>query len=237
MTDVPSAFTDERRVDAVAQTVEEGLYEVERRVIGSHFIESDATVLDLGCGTGRTTGVLDEMGFEVVGVDVSEPMVSRARQLFPDIEFRSGDARDLQFDDERFDYVLFSFNGLDYVKPEGDRYVALREIWRVLKPGGTFAFSSHNPFYLLPADPTSLYGYLHLARFWKRNLLDGTVTSRYKTDAYSTKEMETYFISPRGQRKQLARCGFELLEIVHKESLPSAWLDPWPYYVARRRPQ
>lgn len=237
MTDVPTAFTDEQNVDATARSVEKGLYEVERRAIDSHFTRPDATVLDLGCGTGRTTAVLDRIGFDVVGVDVSEPMVQRARQLLPHVEFRSGDARDLQFDDDRFDYVLFSFNGLDYVHPEGDRYVALREIWRVLKPGGTFVFSSHNPFYFVPADPTSLYGYLHLVRFWKRNLLEGTIASRYKTDVYSNKEIETYFISPRGQHKQLARCGFELLEVVSKEVFPSAWLDPWPYYVAEKRPQ
>lgn len=234
MTDAPSLFTDANVVEATARSTDDGLYEVERRAIESHFTRRGATVLDLGCGTGRTTGVLGRMGFDVVGVDVSEPMVRRARSLYPDIEFEPGDARDLRFADESFDYVLFSFNGLDYVQPEGDRYVALREIWRVLKPGGTFVFSSHNPFYLLPADPTSPYGYLQLARFWIRNALDGNVTSRYKTDVFPDESIDTYFISPRGQRKQLKQCGFELVEIFDKEASPSAWLDPWPYYVAKK---
>lgn len=234
MTDAPSLFTNATEVEATARSAADGLYEVERRAVESHFTRRDGTVLDLGCGTGRTTGVLDRMGFDVVGVDVSEPMVRRARTLFPHVDFETGDARDLRFADEHFDYVLFSFNGLDYVQPEGDRYVALREIWRVLKPGGTFVFSSHNPFYLLPADPSSLYGYLHLARFWVRNVREGNLTSRYKTDAYPDKSIDTYFISPRGQRIQLKRCGFELLEVFAKETSPSPWLDPWPYYAAEK---
>lgn len=160
MTDAPSLFTDASEVEATARSTDDGLYEVERRAIASHFTRRGASVLDLGCGTGRTTGVLDRMGFDVVGVDVvgvdvSEQMIRRVRTLHPDLEFETGDARDLQFADESFDYVLFSFNGLGHVQPEGDRYVALPEIWRALQPGGTFVFSSHNPLYLLPADPTS----------------------------------------------------------------------------------
>lgn len=237
MTDAPSLFTDARTVEASARSVDDGLYEVEQRAIESHFTRRDATVLDLGCGTGRTTAVLDRMGFDVVGVDVSEPMIHRARTLFPHLEFESGDVRDLRFADESFEYVLFSFNGLDYVQPEGDRYVALREIWRVLNPGGTFVFSSHNPFHLLPSDPRSPYGYLQLVRFWIRNVLDGNVTSRYKTDVYPDAPIDTYFISPRGQRRQLKRCGFEIVETVKKEAMPSVWLDPWPYYVAEKPAQ
>ncbi|WP_435181737.1 class I SAM-dependent methyltransferase [Halorussus sp. AFM4] len=229
-----SPFTQSRVVESAAESAPDGLFDVERRVVEAHFTDRDAAVLDLGCGAGRTTAALDRLGFDVVGVDVSEPMVRRARSLFPDIDFRTGDAVDLSFADERFDYVLFSFNGLDYVRPEGDRYVALREVHRVLRPGGTFAFSSHNPFYVLPADPTSPYGYYLVARFWARNLRDGKVTAAYKTDVLSDRTLDTYFISPRGQRRQLSRCGFRVRDVVAKERAPSAWLDPWPYYVAER---
>ncbi|NHN61414.1 class I SAM-dependent methyltransferase [Halorussus sp. JP-T4] len=229
-----SPFEQSRVVESAAASTDDGLFDVERRVVESHFTDRDAAVLDLGCGTGRTTAALDRLGFDVVGVDVSEPMIRRARSLFPAIDFRTGDAADLSFADERFEYVLFSFNGLDYVRPEGDRYVALREIHRVLRPGGTFAFSSHNPFYVLPADPTSPYGYYLVARFWLRNLRDGTATAAYKTDVLGDRTLDTYFISPRGQRRQLSRCGFRVCEVVAKESAPSVWLDPWPYYVAER---
>ena len=54
------------------------------------------------------------------------------------------DARDMrQFPDAAFDFVLFSFNGLDYVDHEG-RLQALGEVHRVLAPGGAFVFSTHN---------------------------------------------------------------------------------------------
>ena len=66
------------------------------------------------------------------------------RQLAGQRELRAlGCHEDAQFHDGEFDVVMFSYNGLDCLDPES-RLVALREISRVLKPGGVFIFSAHN---------------------------------------------------------------------------------------------
>ena len=107
-------------------------------------------MLDLGVGAGRTTVHFADRVALYVGVDYSQPMVAACRDRFPqdrypDARFECGDARDLSgFDDASFDFVLFSFNGLDTVGDGADRRRALDAIARVAAPGALLAFSSHN---------------------------------------------------------------------------------------------
>ena len=93
-------------------------------------------VLDVATGTGDLAfmerAAIGPEG-QVVGVDSCAPMleVARGRQR-GDVDFQEGDAMDLQFPDASFDVVTIGF-GLRNV---ADRGQALREFWRVLRPGG-----------------------------------------------------------------------------------------------------
>jgi ubiquinone/menaquinone biosynthesis C-methylase UbiE len=102
-------------------------------------------VLDIGVGAGRTTPHL--LKFEprrYVGVDFAVGMLDHCRQRFPGTDFRFADARSLtDFADGEFDFVLFSWSGIDCVNHE-DRLRILAEVRRVLVPGGLFIFSSAN---------------------------------------------------------------------------------------------
>jgi SAM-dependent methyltransferase len=132
------------RPDSVEDYVSEGLWHPEERLIDEYFPKPPALVLDLGCGTGRTTVGLAARGYEVVAVDLSERMIERARALHPGLDFRVMDAARLLFDPASFDAVMFSFNGIDLIFPCTDRLACLREIHRVLRPGGGFVFSTHS---------------------------------------------------------------------------------------------
>ena len=75
-------------------------------------------MLDIGIGAGRTTEVFAPLVSKYVGVDYSSAMVDACRDRFRDSNetwsFQLADARSLvQFDDRSFDFVLFSFNGID----------------------------------------------------------------------------------------------------------------------------
>jgi SAM-dependent methyltransferase len=101
-------------------------------------------ILDIGVGAGRTVGLLSLLSDSYVGIDYASEMVAACHAKYPNSDIRWGDARDLSmFPDGSFDFVLFSFNGIDTLDHEG-RAIALSEIYRVLDEGGFFVFSTHN---------------------------------------------------------------------------------------------
>jgi ubiquinone/menaquinone biosynthesis C-methylase UbiE len=103
-------------------------------------------VLDIGCGTGHLAGELMQRGYEAWGVDFSEGMVQYAREHYRSDRFQVGDIERIQFPDNTFDAVMC----LGVVEYLSDDLPALREMWRVLKPGGWAVIttpSSACPFY------------------------------------------------------------------------------------------
>lgn len=119
----------------------QGLRDGEERVFAA--LRPGSRVLDMGCGTGRTTAVLKDRGFDVTGMDYSAAMIAEARSQRADIRYDVMDASEMSYEDTSFDAAFFSFNGLGFIYPESKRIRALSEIHRVLKPGGIFAYSSH----------------------------------------------------------------------------------------------
>jgi SAM-dependent methyltransferase len=88
--------------------------------------------------------LLRAVSLDYIAIDFSIPMVEACRVKYPDACIEVGDARDLsRFDDESFDLVVFSWNGIDAVDHE-DRSLVLNEVRRVLASGGVFQFSTHN---------------------------------------------------------------------------------------------
>jgi trans-aconitate methyltransferase len=94
---------------------------------------SDQTILDLGCGTGKLSIDLARNGARVVGLDMSEEMIRKAKSTYPSMEFFVADARKMEYIDY-FDTV-FSNAVLHWIK---DQKTLLQAIWRALKPGGHF---------------------------------------------------------------------------------------------------
>jgi SAM-dependent methyltransferase len=101
-------------------------------------------ILDLGVGAGRTVPAMLAISDQYLGLDYTLAMVAAARSRFPGVRIEHGDARDLRgIEDSSFGFVFFSYNGLDAVTHD-DRARVLREVRRVLRPGGVFGYSTHN---------------------------------------------------------------------------------------------
>lgn len=103
-----------------------------------------ASVLEIGCGVGMDSLQMARHGLQVTGIDLTDVAVQTAAQRFAALglsaEFRSGDATALAFDDRSFDYV-YSFGVLHHCH---DTEQSIREVYRVLKPGGTALIMLYN---------------------------------------------------------------------------------------------
>ncbi len=129
-------------------TREIGLWKSEQNVIEKYFRPNES-ILDIGCGTGRTTFGLYARGYKkITGLDLSAEMLKKAREIKDNLNFKinfiEDNALDMEFKTASFNNALFSFNGLMQIPKKENRLQALKEIKRVLKPNGIFIFTTHN---------------------------------------------------------------------------------------------
>ncbi|MBU0743417.1 metalloregulator ArsR/SmtB family transcription factor [bacterium] len=109
-------------------------------------------LVDIGTGTGALLPLLAATGARITAVDASAAMLTRARGLceregLNDVAFEQADIQDLPFADDRFDAAYCSMVLHHVARPER----ALREMTRVVKPGGkvvVMAFTRHNLVWL-----------------------------------------------------------------------------------------
>jgi SAM-dependent methyltransferase len=108
-------------------------------------VHAPQTVLDVGCGTGVVALTAARAGARVRALDLSPVLVEQAKKNASlagvEIEFKEGDVEAIPHGDASFDVVLSQFGHMFAPRAE----VALAEMLRVLKPGGTIAFSTWPP--------------------------------------------------------------------------------------------
>ncbi len=212
-------------------------------------------VLDIGCGTGRTTAILKNLSKSYIGLDYSLEMIESCRERFNDVRFIHGDVRGMsnEFEDQEFDFIMFSFNGLDSIN-HADRLQGLLEIYRVLSRDGLFVFSSHNRNYryaishpkmklsMAPCEQIE-----NIKNFTKSigNFIKNKRSQQFKdeyaiiNDVAHNYAMLTYYIDKLNQVSQLEAIGFDTINMYDtlgnklgsdSDDKDSAWI----YYVARK---
>ena len=108
-------------------------------------VERGQRVLDVACGTGVVSITAALVGAKVTGADLTPELLAQAKEnagiAGVDIDWREADVERLPFDDASFDAVLSQFGHIFAPRP----IIAIHEMLRVLKPGGTIAFSTWPP--------------------------------------------------------------------------------------------
>ena len=136
--------------DKYIKIAERGLWESEEILVNKYF-KPKSKILDVGCGSGRTTIPLCQKGHDVVGVDITPEMVDTAKRIASskgmNIGYELGDATHLKFPENSFDGAIFANNGWAQIPGKENRQKALCEIFRVLKPDGYFILTAHERYY------------------------------------------------------------------------------------------
>ncbi len=191
--------------------------------------------LDFGCGTGRSTRFLRGLGFDVVGIDISEPMLALAREREPDGEYRLVPDGDLEgLEANAFDVVLSAFT-LDNI-PTRERKVALfRSLKRSLRPGARIVSLVSSPdIYLNEWASFSTKDYPQ-----NRNARCGDKVLIVMLDVDDKRPVEDIVWTDEGYDDVYERAGLAIVEKrrpLAKESEPYVWVNetriaPWVIYV------
>ncbi|MEH6470507.1 MAG: class I SAM-dependent methyltransferase [Halopseudomonas sp.] len=124
-----------------AKYMQEGAIEV----LKGWDIAPHTTLLDVGCGAGQTAIPAAESGIQVTGIDLAENLVEyareRARKADLNARFHVGDAEDLPYADQSYDFVVSMFGAMFAPRPER----VVNEFARLLKPGGQLFMANWTP--------------------------------------------------------------------------------------------
>ena len=172
-----------------------------RQLVAAVARQNPVRILDLACGSGDVTAMLREAlpKAQVVGLDFSRPLLTQAKgRGLP--ELTEADALKLPFADGSFDAVTIAFGLRNF----SDRHAGLKEIARILKPGGVFGLLEFSP----PPMPWKLFWNLYLHHLMP--LVAQLVARQGDSFRYLAQSI-THFPAPSVLNCELSYSGLKLL--------------------------
>jgi SAM-dependent methyltransferase len=189
-------------------------------------IQPGQYVLDVGCGTGVVAITAARLGARVSALDLTPELLTHAREnariAGVNVDWHEGDAEQLPFGDAEFDVVVSQFAHIFAPRPE----VVTAEMLRVLKPGGTIAFSTWPPEDMVGRSMALASRYMpppppgvEPPTFWgKRDVVRQRLGSAVKDLTFETDSMQVPTLSPQHNRLRVERTAGPITKIVQQLS-------------------
>ncbi|TQS82860.1 class I SAM-dependent methyltransferase [Candidatus Methanomassiliicoccus intestinalis] len=135
----------------------------------SLYLKNDDSILDVGCGYGRTLYELYSNGYKnLKGVDFSSKMIEKGKQLYPFLDLTVKRDKTLEFDDCSYDAVILSAV-LTCIADDNEQKYLLDDIFRILKPDGIIYVTD----FLINCDRRNLIRYdLYASKYSKYGVFE-----------------------------------------------------------------
>ena len=150
---VRDSYSTAGAAEKYVRRVSEGLRRWEQTIV-DRFFPNLGRVLVVGCGAGREAFALENLGFHVKGIDISDKLISAARSIAAEsssqIEFEVTDGAEFSEPDDSFDIVILWSQVLANVPTARARKILVSEAFRVLRSGGLMSLSVHDGDRTLP---------------------------------------------------------------------------------------
>lgn len=210
----------------------------------NRFLSDGGRLLDVGCGTGRTSFLLADRFARIDAFDIVPEMIEVAQkrnlELEMNIRFFVGDAMQMPVTTSSYDAVLFAYNGIEGILDADGQRRVLAEVSRVLRPGGVFVFTTK-----------SCFNMTYARRFYLPRLLARMGVGKHDggsplevTVAQGGNRMRWHTTNPITMKRQLRRAGFDLLYFNSEVALGRGQTRPrlasnfhrWDHFYACRKP-
>lgn len=206
-------------------------------IISTHVAGTKA--LDFGCGAGRSTRFLQKLGFNTIGVDISEEMLKKAREIDPKGDYRlipDGDFS--QFKDKTFDLVLsaFTFDNIPTMKKKAKIFTGIKKLLKL--QGRIINLVCSPEMYTHEWTSFSTKNFKE-----NKNAKSGDKVRIIITDTKDKRPVEDIFWTLEDYLKTYEKSGLAVVEIykpLAKTTEPYRWINeariaPWTIYVLGKR--
>lgn len=235
-----NTYEDARYAAAYANLEFTGTYYLAYRdlpeIIRSHVPGKIA--LDFGCGTGRSTRFIQRLGFKVVGVDIAEEMIARAREIDPEGEYRLTDSGDFsRFRRHSFDLIMsaFTFDNIPARDQKIRLFAGLRDL--LTKDGRLINLVSSPEIYLHEWASFSTQDFPE-----NRTARSGDTVRIIVTDLEDKRPVEDILWNDEAYREVYAEASLRIIKTYRPlatEDEPYQWINettiaPWTIYILEK---
>ncbi len=204
----------------------------EKMLFKKYLVNTSKNVLDVGTGGGRLAFYVENLGFDSIrAFDIVPGMIDyaieRGKTLNSKVKFEVGDATELlQYSSESFDYALYMQQVLNFIPTESGFKNALKESYRILKPGGIvfFSFLDYDSRRFNPLLNTfvNLIRRVRNETLLRHRLPWLKINGKFNWKLFNKNQACAYWVKEKEIIDQLKTLGYDILEVKNQSDFKAS---------------